>query len=92
MLYFSIEVELKRAAIVSSDEYLSSLDISNQKVLNLLGVIDLVSFLLGLIEISFLRVFINPISKRHSLEASDLTSTRVIRLVILLHLFLFVTK
>ena len=52
-----------RAVIVDSKEYYFSSSISNQKVLNSLRVIDLTSFLLKSLLISFLRVLIKLISK-----------------------------
>ena len=58
-ILFKSKEKLGRAAIVDSKEYLSSSGISNQKVLNSLRVIDLTSFLLESLLISFLEYLLS---------------------------------
>ena len=63
--------------------FFSSSYISNQKLLNSLSMIDLVSFLLELLEISLLKVLIKLISKGCNLETTNFIATREIRSIIL---------
>ena len=78
--------------MVSYDKCLSSSNESDQKIYNLLRVIDLAYLFLESLRIGFLRLFSKPISKGYNFKALYFILSRKFKSIMHFHLLFFTTR